>query len=336
MATENKPSSPPSSPEDEEGAQKELAHLGKSLQHNANGAFNATHKRAGFEDKTLWDKLNLFGTLAIPIVVILATIGFGLLQAHLADLQHQNDLKIAQDNRQNDLKIADDQQQEATLKAYLDDMNTLLLDKKLGSQAEADKAASAEAAVIGRSITIIALSRLADPQRKAAVVQFLYEAHLIGYFPCDSCSMAKHVIDLYGASLYGADLRGATLRGADLNGATLSGADLRGASLYGADLSGADLSSATLSGANLYGASLYGADLRGADLRGAKLDSATLSYANLSGAYLNSATLSGANLSGADLSGANLQSAAGITIEELEKQAKSLQGTIMPDGTIHP
>src|SRR5437588_3578326 len=89
----------PSSSKDEKEARKELARLRKHLQHHMNGAFK-THKRTGFEDKTLWDKLNLLGTLAIPVIVALATIGFGLLQAHLADLQHQNDLQIAQDNRQ--------------------------------------------------------------------------------------------------------------------------------------------------------------------------------------------------------------------------------------------
>ena len=43
---------------------------------------------------------------------------------------------------------------------------------------------------------------------------------------------------------------------------------------------------------------------------------------------------SGADLSGADLSGANLKGAT-VTQEQLA-QAKSLKGTIMPDGTIHP
>ena len=226
MPTEDKPWLPPFSPEDEKEAQKELARLRKRLQNNANGAFNTTHKRTGFEDKTLWDKLNIFGTLAIPIILALATIGFGLWQAHLADLQHQNDLKIAQDSRQNDLKIADDQQQETTLKAYLDDMTTLLLDKKLGSHDKADKAASDEAAVIARAKTLTALRRLTDPRRKATVVQFLYEAHLIGYLSFDTTSSipVANIIDLSGANLRAADLRAANLRAANLSAAYLTGA----------------------------------------------------------------------------------------------------------------
>ena len=40
-------------------------------------------KPTGFEDKTLWDKLDLFAKLALPLIIALATIGFGLLQSHL-------------------------------------------------------------------------------------------------------------------------------------------------------------------------------------------------------------------------------------------------------------
>ncbi len=76
---------------------------------------------------------------------------------------------------------------------------------------------------------------------------------------------------------------------------------------------------------------LHGADLSGANLRNLKLDKANLSETNLSGANLSEAILTGA-----DLSGANLSEATGITIEELEKQAKSLQGATMPDGSMHP
>ena len=81
MTTQDKSQMPLFSPEDEQEAQKEL----KRLRKKENGVFKVHHKRTGFEDKTLWDKLNLFGTLAIPIVVVLATIAFGWWQVHLAD-----------------------------------------------------------------------------------------------------------------------------------------------------------------------------------------------------------------------------------------------------------
>ena len=77
MATEDKSQLPPFSPEDEKEAQKELDRLHKRLRENEKGAINVKRKRTGFEDKSLWDKLNLFGTLAIPVILALATIGFG-------------------------------------------------------------------------------------------------------------------------------------------------------------------------------------------------------------------------------------------------------------------
>ena len=265
---------------------------------------NSKWRWMGFSGKTLWDWLQLLAVLALPVVLAFVLISFSIQQDTSNQQQHLINLKIAQDNRQNELKIADNQQQEATLKAYLDDMTTLLLDKKLGSQAAADKTASAEAAVIARAKMLTALSRLTDPQLKARVVQFLYEAHLIGYYDSTHSSLHNSTIDLSGANLSGADLRGVNLRGADLYSATLRGAILRNANLRGAYLSVADL----------YNANLSGAILRDADLSGA----------NLNEAYLG----------GIDLSGANLDHAQVLT--EALALAKSLKGATMPDGSNHP
>jgi uncharacterized protein YjbI with pentapeptide repeats len=54
--------------------------------------------------------------------------------------------------------------------------------------------------------------------------------------------------------------------------------------------------------------------------------------ATLSGAHLNRANLSYAYLFDAHLSGANLSGTTGITNEESEQQASSLEGTTMPNG----
>jgi uncharacterized protein YjbI with pentapeptide repeats len=72
------------------------------------------------------------------------------------------------------------------------------------------------------------------------------------------------------------------------------------------------------------------------NMRCADLSSADLSGADLSGADLREADLRHADLSGADLSDANLSDATGITTKELEQQAGSLAGAIMPDGSRHP
>ncbi len=74
---------------------------------------------------------------------------------------------------------------------------------------------------------------------------------------------------------------------------------------------------------------LHGANLGEIDLSGLV---ANLSGASLSGAILSDADLSGAYLRGAELKGANLNNAQGITNEELEQRAASLEGATMPNG----
>jgi uncharacterized protein YjbI with pentapeptide repeats len=300
-------------------------------------------KRTGFENKTLWDWLQLLSVLAIPLILGIATLLFGIQQAHLADLQHQSDQKLAQQQHEVDQQLAADQQEQMTLQTYLDDMTKLIFDDKLGSQAIADKAASAEAAVVAQAKTLIVLRRL-NTQRKATVVQFLYEAHLIGYY--DSLQHDRIIdlssVNLSSVNLSGADLSEADLHDADLSYAILHDADLRYADLRGASLVEADLNFANLVSANLYGAvftidyptydltaSLYGANLSYANLSEADLHDADLHDADLRGANLSSANLRGADLSGADLSGARVQ-------QDQLSVAKSLTGATMPDGTIHP
>src|SRR5215208_2262451 len=105
------------------------------------------------------------------------------------------------------------------------------------------------------------------------------------------------------------------LRRTDLERADLEGADLEGAFLGAAYLKGAYLKGGYLKGADLYRANLHGADLRGASLEGA---------------YLREADLRGADLRGADLRGAE-----GVSEGQLEVQAKTLEGTTMPNGLTH-
>ena len=90
-----------------------------------------------------------------------------------------------------------------------------------------------------------------------------------------------------------------------------------------------------LDGANLTRTQLDGADLTDVLLRRANLNDAYLLNANLKRADLRETDLEDADLTGADLSGADLECATGITVEELEAQAASLEGATMPDGTKH-
>jgi uncharacterized protein YjbI with pentapeptide repeats len=84
---------------------------------------------------------------------------------------------------------------------------------------------------------------------------------------------------------------------------------------------------------DLGGANLSDADLNNADLRDALLDGANLRDANLSDANLRDATLRPlVDLSSANLNNANLSGVKGITNEELDQQAASLEGATMPNG----
>jgi len=171
--------------------------------------------------------------------------------------------------------------------------------------------------------------------------------------------------DLRGAFLDSTELSGAIMSHADLSNATLFGADLKGAQLNDADLSDAALTSSAslakftsaanvqevggtplqelLSSKALVGADrkdaadLSGADLSGSDLSDAYLGKADLSEAdltevNLSRSILINADLSGTDLSDADLSPAYLAGVSGITPEQLDQQAKSLRGAVLPAG----
>jgi hypothetical protein len=90
---------------------------------------------------------------------------------------------------------------------------------------------------------------------------------------------------------------------------------------------------ANLSYANLFRAALEEANLSGVNLGRATLEEAILYGANLSYTYLIEADMTNVHLNKAtNLKGANLNGAEGITNEELEQQAASLEGATMPDG----
>jgi uncharacterized protein YjbI with pentapeptide repeats len=271
-----------------------------------------------FGGKTLWDWLQL---LVVPIVLSLITVAFAWQQS---DRQQKIEATRAESERQ----IEEQRAQDAALQAYLDQMSQLMLERDLRSSKE-----RSEESTLARARTRTVLARL-NSRRKGSVVQFLYEADLINKNPVVSLSDVR----LSGADLSGADLSGADLSGADLSdanlsdGADLSDADLSGANLRKADLGGANLSGADLGGAELQLAVLSGANLLGADLSGG----ANLSYADLSDAELIDANLSDTYMNQADLSGANLLGAElGVSEEELDEQAKTLEGATMTDGSIH-
>lgn len=328
--------------------------------------------------KSLWDWLGLLGTLAIPVVVGLGAAWFTANQAAASDRQNT------------------DNQREAALQSYIDKMSELLLshhlsddrppasqDAKPVQQAGTDTADTADTSPspeeeawhqsrrLARIRTLTVLRRL-DGNRKAAVLQFLYESNLIqGDSPCidlsgaDLSSVNLRNVKLRSANLNGVDLTNAVLDEAQLyyaklSGVNLSGFDLRTVGLGGADLSAANLSrtdlrNSYLSDANLIGAKLIGADLSNAHLaagvledsssaallNGADLTDAKLSFANLSGVNFNAAEFMRTVLTEANLTGANLMAAhfnganlKGAKLDGADLTNVFWRDTIMTDGVM--
>jgi uncharacterized protein YjbI with pentapeptide repeats len=290
-----------------------------------------------FWGKPVWDWLQLLGVLAIPVVI---AVGGCMFNAQQDARQEQMDRQRAKVERE----VEEQRAQDEALQAYLNQMSTLLLQHDLRNSEN-----KSEVRTLAHARTLTVLRRL-DGDRKASILEFLYESNLIikNRVPISFDNPHGSVIPLDGADLSDANLRGpskylrfsldnAVLSGANLRDSDLYSAGLRGARLDYADLSGANLSGADLTnnavlnnvhltGANLRhgfmtGVDLRGADLRGADLRNALLDGADLEYANLSDTVLR-----GADLSGVDLSGAERWT------EEQLKTAASLEGATMPNG----
>ena len=143
-------------------------------------------------------------------------------------------LYLSRRNLQQQRELEGLRAQENALPAYLDQMVLLLNDKDRPLRCSEG---GEEVSILAKWRTLRVLPRL-DGERKARVLQFLYETGLI--------IKDRSVVDLLGANLVGANLRGADLNGANLREANLHWADLISANLVGTyvgrtDLSGTDL-----------------------------------------------------------------------------------------------
>ncbi|MBP6177945.1 MAG: pentapeptide repeat-containing protein [Anaerolineales bacterium] len=280
----------------------------------------------GFQTRTLWDWMDL---LIIPIML---AFGAFVLNRSERTIERENANKRAELERE----IAKDRQQEAALQAYISRMSELLLEKKLRTTRRK------EVRDVARTMTVSVMRGL-DKDRNDLVIQFLREAKLIIdknsiLNGADMEGMSLQGLNLEGVHLQKANLRDAKLEGANLMRANLQDSELWRANLQNAELLEANLQKAELRIANLEKATLWQANLREADLRFTNFQRANLLQADMQGAYLWGADLKEANLYNAKLQGAYLKEAnlwgSSITNEQLI-QVESLEGTTMPDGTVH-
>ena len=137
--------------------------------------------------------------------------------------------------------IANDRAQDEALQAYLDQMNSLLLEHNLRTSG-----ANSDPRTLARARTLTVLASMA-PSRKTRIMQFPVEAALV-----QGGDEVDPIIRLSGVDLTGADLSHADLScnfaetplGTCESCADLSGANLIGTNLIGADLSNIDLTHA--------------------------------------------------------------------------------------------
>jgi uncharacterized protein YjbI with pentapeptide repeats len=205
--------------------------------------------------------------------------------------------------REAEQKATEERLREEALQTYFDRMSELLLDHNLY---KVDK--NGDVRFIARARTLNIFQRL-DGHRKGMVLSFLYSLDLI------RCKIGNNwQVETYPT-------------------VGLNGADLSEISVPGGALTAATLKNVYLQNVHMSKANLYGVDLSEAVLNISWLDDANLRNAKLCGASLETAILVGARFDGADLNGANLKGAV-VTPEQLSK-AKSLEGCIMPSGTLY-
>ena len=278
--------------------------------------------------KTLWEWL---GLLVVP--TMLAAGAFWVNQ-----LQKQHEVRIQQQQKEHEDRIQQAEkkrQEEATiqraqdeaLRAYLDQMSDLMVDKEMRKKPE-----NPDLRRLAQARTLAILLGL-DQDRKRRPLKLIYELSLI--------MKEEPILNLKNAGLDTADLSEITLHDACLREVDLRLADLSGADLKGSDLGGADLRGANLSNANLSDTVLAGANLLPYDkTQPAKLNAPSLlngadpSDINPSNDHMKPTNLGGADLSNADLSGAYLTGAR-LSDEQLDT-CKSLTDATMPDGSKHP
>jgi uncharacterized protein YjbI with pentapeptide repeats len=278
----------------------------------------------GLSQKTLWDWLQLLIVpLALAVIALLFNMATNKTEQMNATQRYELEQQIAKQRNIQDQNIALDKQREDLLQVYLDRMAELLLEKKIRTSLP-----GSEVRNVARVRTITVLNQL-DARRIGYVFAFLHESGLM------SSRSDKNIINLYEADFRFVDWRNANLNDANLSGAKLWGADLSRTFLILANLSNATIADTTFFKANLHSANLSESYLNSSIFVAANLYNVNLRGAKLINADLREAILDEADFTGAILDNANLTDSSGITIEELERQAQSLKGAILPNGVIH-
>ncbi len=211
---------------------------------------------SGDKERSGWDWADLLLRASVPILILILSTAYSVIsqkrQENIARSYQKNQEESAREKMENDV-----------VNGYIKDIQVVILDSSRNTSTT-----NKELRGVYRDLTLAALSRIKNPDRKRLIIQFLFD-----------CGLNKKPGGLF--SLSEANLSRADLYGINLGATNLVGANLIGANLFGADISRTNLFYANLSKAMLYKADLSSAYLRKADLRGAILVNTNLKGADL-------------------------------------------------------
>lgn len=247
---------------------------------------NDDKKRSGTISRQMF---KLCSSILVPVMIGLKTLAVSVVQ-----------LYIASEERKQDLRIADKRRWDTILATYIREMSGILTKHQVSS-----KKIDPFLAVVVRAKTLIACRQL-DTERKAWLIQFLYESGTI--------TVEQNPIDMRDAYLDGIDLSTTVFN------------SIQQASLSRISLSGASLINASFNERYLHGANFSGCTMLGASFRRAKLDYATFQKASLRDAHFTGASMKQVNFVWSDLRRSNLN-------DNQLHRASSFYLTVLPNGT---
>jgi uncharacterized protein YjbI with pentapeptide repeats len=180
-------------------------------------------ERLGVSGKTAWDWLNL---LIVPLGLAFFAGLFAIAQAiYQQSAEEELQSRILDLTARSQRVLEEQRAQDATLQAYLEEMDALALDHHLRTSRP-----DSEVRTLAQARTITTVERL-GANRRGQVLQFLAEAKLIQRADERSAVISLREADLRGVLSPGVDLSDAELSGADLSGADLSNAYLKNATV---------------------------------------------------------------------------------------------------------
>jgi uncharacterized protein YjbI with pentapeptide repeats len=228
---------------------------------------------AGFQDKTVWDFLEL---LIVPALIAVSV-------AYLSIQERKNELIQTEKNNALQRELTDIRLQEERIENYLQKMTDLLTEKSLNRSKAHDPSR-----VAARSLTGWILARIHHP-RRGFILSFLYEAGLLTTH--DPKIVAKNI-----------NLSQVYLPNTDLNNINLSGAILVKSNFMWSNLKNSNFSHALINESSFFETDFTNCNFKEANLSGAKMKLCNFTNVDFSNANLRGAVLSMANLTNAKIS----------------------------------